>query len=392
MSAEYKRDHYEKHKKNFMLFSEFKNAFAIFLFLLIVLFAFSGVFFYQKHMYIFLLQTIIFIVLIAIPDWFFIRESIHDARLSEDHHKLFWLLKENKRPYSFQELAEDIYETSKEDMLDRLDRVLDTGAFPEYYLNYALEYLMFNHDLDHNDLEEPYLSGLHKAAYPCVKCGGISFYQKAEEKICKYCAQPLVELTDDEITAREAVIKTHSQKRYIQLQKRRKWSIFALCIYLICAGYTLIRILGNKFSSSEETFILAIFFLVALISAIAFFAYSIYAITQVLADCDRLKQVLNEDERPISIKDLALKWNIPEIKVIKKIDRVLDYRLFPDMYFNETIGYFLFKDDLKNDRLEYNYLEKYELIPCSCKNCGARNYFRKHQNGICAYCGHPITF
>lgn len=57
--------------------------------------------------------------------------------------------------------------------------------------------------------------------------------------------------------------------------------------------------------------------------------------------------------------------------MLKRLDEVLDAGYLPDMYIDYSIKYLLFKEDLSNEKLNYEYLKDVSFIYVNCSNCGA---------------------
>lgn len=103
----------------------------------------------------------------------------------------------------------------------------------------------------------------------------------------------------------------------------------------------------------------------------------------------KIKKQVIKNNKPVSLTDLASYFQISEARMLKRLDAVLDSGYLPDMYFDYSIKYLMFKEDLSNENLNYEYLKDDPFVFIYCPNCGATNKLHSKQNRICQYCGHP---
>ncbi len=284
-----------------------------------------------------------------------------------------------------------------ENSMIRLDRILDSGFVPEMYINYALGYFMPNKDLDENELERAYLSDIHVKSYPCVKCGGISLLAARQEKICAYCQSQLPDYYGKSVIEGERNLERIKGLQATKVKKRSIGLFLTGSLYLLLALFLYVAGIANLWKKKEDDFLLVslvIIFLIAsgmlIISLKAFRAWTVKF--GALKDYPVIEGLIQKEGGPVSIKQLADIWKVDEHKAYKRADQVIDCRLLPDMYLNETIQYLLFTDHIKNGKLQYAYLEKYGSERFVCKKCGGESILKRHQNRICPYCGNPLRF
>lgn len=104
----------------------------------------------------------------------------------------------------------------------------------------------------------------------------------------------------------------------------------------------------------------------------------------------KIKKQVIRNNKPVAISELASFFHVSEVKMLKRLDAVLDAGYLPDMYIDYSIRYLMFKEDLSNENLNYEYLKDDPFVFLYCSNCGATNKLHSKQNGICQYCGWPV--
>ncbi len=103
----------------------------------------------------------------------------------------------------------------------------------------------------------------------------------------------------------------------------------------------------------------------------------------------KIKNEIMKDQKPQAIATLAKHFGISDKKMLKRIDAVLDAGYMPDMYIDYSIMYLMFKEDLSNENLNYEYLKDDHFISVYCHTCGATNKMLSKENRYCHYCKNP---
>lgn len=115
-----------------------------------------------------------------------IRQTMCDAQMVRDY------ITGKTNPYSIWKMSHALG-VDQSALVKRIDRLIDRGYLPDMYINYSNNMLISTRDLDHNDAEQDYLSGLHDKSYVCRRCGGASFLRRGEALVCEFCGSPLEE-------------------------------------------------------------------------------------------------------------------------------------------------------------------------------------------------------
>lgn len=282
-----------------------------------------------------------------------------------------------------------------ENSMIRLDRILDCGIVPEMYINYALGYLMPKKNLDENELERAYLSDIHVKAYPCVKCGGITHLAAGQEKTCGYCQAKLPDYYGKSVIEGTKFLESMKGVHVSNVKKRKTFYLLIGGLYLLLGLFLTLSCFVNLYNderSEQANFIIVLFFCATLSMMILSWKFLCAWRKQrrALKDYYILDELVKKEDEPVSIKQIKTVLGVSEKEAYKRVDQVLDCRLFPDMYLNETIGYLLYTDHIKNSKLRYDYLEEYGSERFVCKKCGGESILKRHQNRICPYCGNPM--